>query len=95
MSLCNLSRRIREKTAFDKMPCYLCQELDPWIEGENEEAQKHPCDLRLRYFRTFDKLCKDYKNAGDGFWSAEKWRIKNKGGYVFMNHNLYRDSTSR
>ena len=99
--LMELGIPVREKTPFEKMPCYLCRNYDPWIERTplvsdntlyDEEVKSHPCDFRQKYCRTFDRLCKEYEEAGKTFWSAERWRSRNKPGYVFMNHNLWRYS---
>lgn len=102
--LMGMGIKTRKKTAFEKQPCYMCQNYDPWTERTplvsdntlyDEEVATHPCDFRQRYCRTFDKLCKEYKEAGKTFWSAEGWRIRNKPGYIFMNHNLYRGSLGK
>jgi len=101
--LMELGVPVRERTPFEKVPCYLCRNYDPWIERTplvsdntlyDEETKIHPCDFRQRYCRTFERLCKHYEEAGKTFWSAERWRSRNKTGYVFMNHNLWRYHSS-
>lgn len=86
---------VRPKTCFEKEPCYLCQEYDPFLNidgGPNETYiyEQHPCEHRRNYCRTFERLCSQYKEAGKTFWSAERWRINNKPEYKFMNANLWR-----
>ena len=88
---------IRDKTGFETQPCYLCQEFDPWLDISGTPAPDYdyvynhrPCDHRMNYCRTFDKLCKLYKEAGKTFWSAERWRIENKEEFGFMNANMWR-----
>jgi len=88
--LMELGIPVREKTPFEKMPCYLCREYDPWLDTDNDNSS-HPCDHRRNYCMAFDNLCKKYEEAGKTFWSAERWRIQNKPSYVFMNHNLWRN----
>ena len=91
---------LRPKTCFEKEPCYLCQEFDPWLNVSGTPApnydyicEQHPCQHRRNYRRTFNKLCPRYKEAGKTFWSAERWRINNKPEYHFMNYNLWKQYT--
>jgi hypothetical protein len=86
---------IRPKTCFEKEPCYLCQEFNPWLNisgtlNYDYVYEQHPCEHRRNYCRTFDKLCPKYKEASKTFWSAERWRINNKLEYHHMNYNLWK-----
>ena len=86
---------IRGKTPFEKEPCYLCQEFDPWWNVDSDghygyKSELRPCMERRNYCHSFDKLCAKYKEAGKTYWSAERWRINNKPEYHFMNANIYR-----
>lgn len=87
----------RHRTAFEKAPCYMCKNFDPWHgDGHGmkfEDWGIHPCDHRLNFcLKYHDNMCKRYDEAGKTFWSAERWRIENIPNYVFMNHNLFRHS---
>lgn len=87
---------IRHRTVFDDEPCYRCQEFDPWLDisgASNYDYlyEQKPCDHRRNYCHTWNPLCKDFKEAGKGFWSSEKWRIENKPEYRFMNANQWRN----
>jgi len=85
----------RPKTAFEKAPCYMCRHFDPWVNvefvGYESYCEFRPCEHRRNYCLTFDKLCKKYTEAGKTFWSAERWRIKNKSDYAYMNANLFKN----
>ena len=90
---------LRPKTGFEKEPCYLCQEFDPWWNVDDDgnfgyKSEMRPCMERKNFCHVFDRLCKKYKEAGKTFWSAEKWRIENKPEYHFMNANLFRSYDS-
>jgi len=90
---------VRPKTAFEKQPCYLCQLFDPWMNITDDgnygyKYEQHPCWERRNYCRTFDKLCKKYREAEKTFWASERWRIQNKPEYKHMNANMFRNYDS-